>query len=81
MKVEKAVTLDAPISAAICLDGQNACPPEDVGGAPGYADFLEAIVDPTNTEHDELKKWIGGSFDPGAFDVDEVNERLNPTAT
>jgi len=38
-------------------------------------------VDPTNTEHDELKKWIDGSFDPGAFDVDEVNERLNPTAT
>lgn len=81
VKVEKIVKLDAPISSAICLDGENACPPEDVGGAPGYEEFLAALADPTNPEHKELKDWIGGSFDPTAFDVAEVNERLNPSQT
>ena len=79
VKVEKVVTLDAPLSMALCLEGQNACPPEDVGGAPGYEEFLRALADPANPEHEELKAWIGGSFDPAAFDVAEVNQRLNQT--
>ena len=79
VKVEKIINLDAPISQATCLDGQNACPPEDVGGAPGYAEFLQALADPQNPEHEELKQWAGGSVDPAAFDVANVNERLNPS--
>lgn len=78
VKVEKIVTLDAPISSGVCTGGENACPPEDVGGAPGYEEFLAALADPGNLQHDELKAWIGGSFDPTAFDVDEVNQRLTP---
>ena len=27
----------------LCLEGERACPPEDVGGVSGYADFLKAI--------------------------------------
>ena len=77
--MEKTVTLGAPLSLALCLAGENACPPEDVGGAPGYQEFLQALADPDYPEHDELKQWIGGSFDPAAFDVDEVNRRLNQT--
>ena len=34
VKVEKIVTLDKPISTCVCVGGENACPPEDVGGAP-----------------------------------------------
>lgn len=79
VKVEKIVTLDAPISRGVCIDGENACPPEDVGGAPGYEEFLAALADPAHPEHGELKEWIGGSFDPAAFDVAEVNQRLNPS--
>jgi Plasmid pRiA4b ORF-3-like protein len=81
VKVEKIVKLDAPLSSAVCLDGENACPPEDVGGAPGYEEFLAALADPTNPEHEELKYWIGGSFDLKAFDVAEINERLKPSPT
>ncbi|WP_155741033.1 IS1096 element passenger TnpR family protein [Burkholderia diffusa] len=32
----------------------SAPPPEDVGGVLGYADFLEAIPDPTHEEHDHF---------------------------
>ena len=59
-----------------CLAGENACPPEDVGGAGGYEDFLAAIADPTHEEHDQFLEWVGGSFDPTRFDLESVNENL-----
>ena len=43
----------------ICSEGTRACPPEDVGGVWGYVDFLAAIADPENEEHEELRNWIG----------------------
>ena len=79
VKIEKIVTLDAPISSGVCIAGENACPPEDVGGPPGYEEFLAALANPNDPEHESLKEWIGGSFDPAAFDVAEVNRRLSPS--
>lgn len=58
------------------VDGARACPPEDVGGVPGYRVFLEAIADAKHPQHKELLKWVGGSFDPLAFDPDQVSARL-----
>jgi hypothetical protein len=60
-----------------CLGGENACPPEDVGGAGGYEDFLAAIADPGHDEHDQFLEWVGGSFDPARFDISSVNENLD----
>lgn len=76
VKLEKVVLAPAPIYPALCIDRANACPPEDVGGAPGYEHFLEAIADPHHPEHDQLTEWIGEEFDPTAFDVNAVNRRL-----
>jgi hypothetical protein len=59
-----------------CLAGENACPPEDVGSADGYASFLEIIGDPAHEEYAHMLKWVGGSFDPTAFSLDDINERL-----
>jgi hypothetical protein len=56
-----------------CTGGARACPPEDCGGLPGYEDFLEAIADPDHEEHEAMLEWIGGQFDPEAFDTAEVN--------
>lgn len=60
----------------ICLGGQNACPPEDVGGAYGYAGFLAAIGDPGHPEHEAMVEWVGRPFDPYAFDADRVTALL-----
>jgi pRiA4b ORF-3-like protein len=49
---------------------------EDVGGIPGYEDFLEALKDANHPEHEEYLDWIGGDFDPEAFDVNEPNRLL-----
>ncbi len=57
----------------VCIGGERACPPEDCGGVPGYADFLEAIRNPDHEEHEETLEWIGGEFDPEAFDLEAVN--------
>jgi len=51
----------------LCLEGERACPPDDVGGTWGYVDFLAAIADPENEQHEELREWIGRKFDPEAF--------------
>ncbi len=61
-----------------CLAGARACPPEDVGGIPGYADFLAALGDPDHYEHELWTEWIGGSFDPEALDIEAINRRLRP---
>jgi hypothetical protein len=53
--------------------GKRACPPEDVGGVPGYLSFLEALRDPDHPERRELLDWIGGSFDPEEFTVRQAN--------
>ena len=47
IKVEQRHPPDSILSAsALCLAGANGAPPEDVGGAPGYAHFLKAILNP-----------------------------------
>jgi len=48
------------------------CPPEDVGGIPGYYEFLDAMADPKHPEHKHLKSWHGGPFDPNVPEADEL---------
>lgn len=51
-----------------CIDGERACPPEDVGGVYGFADYVAAITNPNHGEHAELLEW-NGPFDPAHFDA------------
>ena len=51
------------------IDATGRCPPEDVGGPWGYAEFLEAITDPKHLRHAELTEWVGDAFDPDAVDT------------
>jgi hypothetical protein len=60
---------------AVCVDGQNACPPEDCGGARGYAVLREALANPAHEEH-EITRWLGQPFDPGVFDLALANAAL-----
>jgi hypothetical protein len=74
--VEKTVPADRGLKYPRCVDGRRACPPEDCGGPWGYGDFVEAIQDPKHEQHEELLEWVGGEFDPEAFDPEAVNEEL-----
>ena len=59
-----------------CIAGENACPPEDVGGAFRYAEFLAALADPSHEEHESFREWSGGKFDPKRFDLGATNRTL-----
>ncbi|HEY0296246.1 MAG TPA: plasmid pRiA4b ORF-3 family protein [Bordetella sp.] len=76
VRVLEVASFNGPLDSPWCLEGANACPPEDVGGEPGYMHFLHAISDPTHPEHDDLLLWHGKRFDPSSFDLQEVNQRL-----
>jgi hypothetical protein len=60
----------------ICIKGKRACPPEDCDGIGGYYDFLEIIKNPDDPEHDQMLEWVGGSFDPETFKLDDINQQL-----
>ena len=75
--VEKLLPPDRELHSPRCLTGRNACPPEDVGGTPGYSDFLDVISDPTHEDHQHMLDWCGGSFDPSAFDLEATNQMLS----
>lgn len=72
VKVKDIIPAEKGVKYPRCIDGKRACPPEDCGGIYGYNDFLEAMKDPHNEEHDEVLEWIGGEFDPEKFDPKEV---------
>jgi len=80
---EHSVVLEAVIPALpkgrypLALAGKRRCPPEDVGGIGGYYQFLEAMGDPKHPEHRNMREWWGESFDPDAFDVQEVNNAFH----
>ena len=76
LRVENILAPQAGVPYPICLAGARACPPEDVGGMGGYKNLLEAIHNPNHPEHEKYLEWIGDSFDPEAFDLDEINRKL-----
>jgi len=77
VKLELVVNLGVPLQTAMCITGANACPPEDIGGVPGYKEFLETMRDPQHPEHQVMLDHCGGKFDPCAFDPMEAQERLD----
>lgn len=76
MVVEEATRSSRGLRYAVCIDGQNACPPEDCGGPGGYAELLDALADPGHDDHDQFMQWVGGGFDPTHFDLVGVNAAL-----
>ena len=65
------VTGDEP---RVC-NGCGACPPEDVGGIPGFEEFLRALANSQHPRHREFLDWHG-PFEPGAFNLEATNGAL-----
>ena len=68
-------------SEPICVDAFGACPPEDVGGPWGYADFCEAISNKKHPDYKELREWMGMNlrekYDFESVDVEYINKTLS----
>ena len=74
--LEEVIKSDFQLLSPVCLDGARACPPEDCGGVHGYAHLLRVLANPSHPEHKEMRRWIGGSFDPEAFNLVMANALL-----
>jgi hypothetical protein len=73
--LEKVTESERGIRYPRCIEGGRACPPEDVGGVYGFADFVEAITNPNHIEHDDYLEWHG-PFDPADFDAAKATRRM-----
>lgn len=58
----------------------GACPPEDVGGSCGCADFLAAIANPNHEAKAEMMQWHGRSFDPEDAGIGRILESFEGLA-
>lgn len=74
--MEKRLSGGVDAERPVCLDGQQACPPEDCGGVPGYYDLLEVLRSPEDERYEEMRECVGEDFDPQAFSVEAVNRQL-----
>lgn len=74
--LEKILPAEEGVRYPLLVAGKRAGPPEDVGGVFGYAEFLDAIRDPSHPEHEEYLDWVGDEFDPEALDLEEANRML-----
>jgi len=66
--LEKRFEPEAGVKYPRCVEGENACPPEDCGGVWGYYEMLEAVKNPGHAMHKEYREWLGKNYDPARFD-------------
>ncbi len=65
-----------------CIEGERACPPEDIGGLDAYRMFIAALKDPSHESHDFWVQWISDQpwypqpFNPDFFNIHYVNCEL-----
>lgn len=78
IKVEKKLPGDPESShRAMLLKAANAAPPEDVGGAPGYADFVAVMTAPNHPERQSMRERYRYTFDSASVDVTAISLALH----
>ena len=71
--LQKILPYDPAVRLPACIGGKRRCPPEDCGGVWGYYENLEIMKDPEHPEHEHIKEWMGGHFDPDIFSPHAVD--------
>ena len=74
IKIERLIDPEPSTLYPRLIEAKGRCPPEDIGGPWGYAEFLEAIADPKHERHRELKEWFADDFNPHVVDLDWLAE-------
>jgi hypothetical protein len=74
--IEEVRPADPAIDYPRFVDGARRAPPEDVGGPPGFEEFLEAMAKPRHPEHKSVLQWYGHPFDPEDIGSHEIRARM-----
>jgi hypothetical protein len=59
----------------LCVGGERACPPEDIGGPGGYQEYLAVLANPKHEWHEEFVR-LQGPHDPATFDSDKATKAM-----
>ncbi len=59
----------------LCLEGERACPPEDVGGPDSYQEYLETLSHTDHEQWEEFSKWRG-PWRPEHFEAETATKRM-----
>jgi hypothetical protein len=71
ISVEKVLGPDAGKPYPVLLTGKRACPPEDIGGTPGFYHLLD-ILDNAEDPDFEDEDWLDEEYDPARFGKEEI---------
>jgi hypothetical protein len=78
--IEELLDPDPDTRYPVLVAAKGACPPEDCGGAWGYANLIAILADPHHDEHQEMLEWLGlndaGEFDPAAVSTEDIDYEL-----
>ncbi len=77
IEFERTLEAQAGIEYPILVAGERQCPPDDCGGPPGFAEFVDALSDPAHPAHEELMDWYGEPFDPEDMNLVAVEAMLS----
>jgi hypothetical protein len=80
VKIERIADALPGVSYPILLDAKGSCPPEDVGGPPGYDELLEALANPKHDRHTEMAVWLGEPFDPHDAGTQDLTDAVDALA-
>jgi len=64
----------------VCVAGERACPPEDVGGPRAYVELIEALSNAEHARHVAWRDWLGRRYDPETFLPDIASTLLRRMA-
>jgi len=77
IEFEKNLSVNEKQNYPFCLDGELNCPPEDIGGIPGYYFMIDVLSKKRHPEKKHLLEWLGGNYDPKHFDKELVNAEFS----
>lgn len=75
--VEQTFPPEPGVEYPVLVDGARRAPPEDVGGPPGFAEFLEVMADESHPDHADLRDWQAEPFDAEDMQLDKVEAMLS----
>lgn len=79
LEVEGTEAPQEGVDYPVLVKAVGACPPEDIGGPPGYEEFRAVLADPDHEDHDEVREWHG-PFDPSDAEIEILTAQVKRLA-
>jgi hypothetical protein len=74
--VESTAAADPALEYPRFLAGESRAPPEDVGGIPGFEEFLKAMAKLRHPERKRMIEWYGEVLEPNDINPALISARI-----